>query len=54
MRYYYSPEVKFSLMNESKERVQVHYLNQSFELPQIGVRPPYYYNPRYEHHYPLI
>ncbi|MEH7380388.1 hypothetical protein V7138_07900 [Bacillus sp. JJ1533] len=54
MQYYYSPEVKFLLKNESKERVGVSYINQSFELPQIGSRPPYYYNPRYEHHFPLI
>ncbi|WP_010282083.1 hypothetical protein [Bacillus timonensis] len=54
MNYYYSPEVKFLLINETKELVEVSYLDQSFELPQIGPRPPYYYNPRYEHYYPVI
>ncbi|MEK5442956.1 MULTISPECIES: hypothetical protein [unclassified Fredinandcohnia] len=54
MKYYYSPEVTFLLMNESKERVEVSYINHSFDLPQIGTRPPYYYNPRYEHYFPLI
>ncbi|WP_449540171.1 hypothetical protein [Ferdinandcohnia sp. Marseille-Q9671] len=55
MHYYFSLEVKFLLMNESMERVNVLYNNDDqFELPDIGTRPPYYYNPRYEHYYPLV
>lgn len=53
--YYYDPEVKILLINQSDEKVQVHY-NESytFTLPFIGIRPPYYIHPRYEPEYPVI
>ncbi|KPH74976.1 hypothetical protein AFL42_09270 [Oceanobacillus caeni] len=56
VKYYYNPEVKYLLINQSNEKVAVFYnKNQKpFELPMIGNRPPYYCNPRYEAYYPVI
>lgn len=54
--YYYSPEVKLLLIKYSTKKVNV--LNdfnpQHFQLPQIGPRPPYYTNPKYQQYYPII
>ncbi|MFT4414250.1 hypothetical protein ACLM5H_10360 [Fredinandcohnia humi] len=54
--YYFNQEVTFLLMNESKEKVDLLYNTNetTFKLPVIGIRPPYYYNPRYEYYYPII
>ncbi|WP_197482202.1 hypothetical protein [Oceanobacillus sp. Castelsardo] len=56
MKYYYNPEVKYLLMTKSDKKVELYYNgNQKpFELPKIGKRPPYFYNPRYEAYYPVI
>ncbi|WP_462413109.1 hypothetical protein [Neobacillus sp. Marseille-QA0830] len=53
---HYSPEVKYLLINHSNEKVEVLYASNpyAFRLPLIGTRPPYYTNPRYEQHYPII
>ncbi|MEI3613988.1 hypothetical protein [Pseudogracilibacillus sp. SO30301A] len=54
--FYYNPEVRFLLINQSSERVEVLY-NESakaFELPLIGPRPPYYAYPIYQEYYPII
>ena len=56
LRYYYNPEVRFLLVNQSEEKDEIFY-NASpypFKLPKIGPRPPYYVHPRYEPYYPLI
>lgn len=52
--YEYNPEVTYLLMNESKEKVEVSYQNNTFTLPLIGKRPPYYAYPNYEPSYPII
>lgn len=53
---YYNPEVKLLLINHSNKKVQLLYDDnpQTFTMPLIGPRPPYYYNPRYEENYPII
>ncbi|WNF24752.1 hypothetical protein [Mesobacillus jeotgali] len=52
----YTPEVKLLLLNQSNEKVKVLYNDNSvrFEMPKIGLRPPYYAYPRYEQYYPII
>ncbi|WP_425500425.1 hypothetical protein [Piscibacillus halophilus] len=54
--YYYNPEVKFLLVNHSEEMVELLYdfNSHTWEMPEIGPRPPYYDNPRYEPYYPVI
>jgi len=42
------------LMNYSDKKVTVHYGMTSFQLPEIGPRPPFYYNPRCKPYYPII
>lgn len=56
MPYYYSEEVKWLLVEQSDEKVELLYDSNpnTFELPLIGPRPPYYYNPRYVPYYPVI
>ncbi len=57
MQYYQlSREVQLLLVNHSDEKVEVAYNSNSeaLEMPKIGPRPPYYFNPRYEQYYPLI
>ncbi|MGG4153932.1 hypothetical protein [Peribacillus muralis] len=56
MSYYYSEQVKLLLVEHSDETVEVVYDSNlhALELPLIGSRPPYYYNPRYEPYYPVI
>lgn len=54
--YTFSEEVELLLVNDSDEKVNVLYNNNPFpfQLPKIGERPPYYWNPRYESYYPVI
>jgi len=49
-------QVELLLINHSEQQVKVLYNSNSkpFLLPQIGLRPPYFYNPRYEQYYPII
>ncbi|WP_192869507.1 hypothetical protein [Lentibacillus sediminis] len=54
MEYYLSLEVKLLLVNQSNETVEMQYIDHKWEMPKIGPRPPYYYNPRYEQYYPVI
>lgn len=56
MNYYYNPEVKFLLINQSEEKVDVVYdaNHTPFPMPLIGKRPPYYAYPRYEAYYPVV
>ncbi|MCF3944786.1 hypothetical protein [Oceanobacillus alkalisoli] len=53
---YYNPEVKLLLINHSDKKVQLLYNDnpQTFTMPFICPRPPYYYHPRYEEYYPII
>ncbi|MFC0270363.1 hypothetical protein ACFFIX_02670 [Metabacillus herbersteinensis] len=54
--YEYSPEVKLLLIDHSNEKVEMLYNDNptTWQMPKIGPRPPYYYNPRYEQYYPVI
>ncbi len=52
--YYYNPEVKLLLINQSKEKEEMQYKSRKMKVPKIGPRPPYYVNPRYEQYYPVI
>ncbi|MFC4401740.1 hypothetical protein [Gracilibacillus xinjiangensis] len=56
MEYYYNPKVHYLLMNESfgKDTIIYDHNKKPFYGPKIGLRPPYYCNPRYEQNYPLI
>ncbi|MDF0727618.1 hypothetical protein PY093_13070 [Cytobacillus sp. S13-E01] len=56
MQFYYNPEVKLLLIPQSKEIEEMIYANNKnkFNVPKIGPRPPYYYNPRYDQYYPVI
>lgn len=54
MNYYYNPEVKLLLINESKDKEIMKYQSMSITVPKIGPRPPYYIHPRYEQYYPTI
>lgn len=56
MDYYFSEEVKFLLMNHSDEHVELQYNSDPnlLQMPEIGARPPFYYNPRYVESYPII
>jgi hypothetical protein len=50
------PGVKLLLVNRSNEKVEVQYNSNSapFKMPKIGLRPPYYTNPKCEKYYPII
>ncbi|MDQ0300229.1 hypothetical protein J2S78_002676 [Salibacterium salarium] len=50
------PEVQLLLVNHSNKRVELLYDDNrdTFKLPKIGPRPPYYCYPRYEPYYPVI
>ncbi|WP_188456271.1 hypothetical protein [Virgibacillus oceani] len=56
MHFYYDPEVRLLLMNASAEKEKIVYDDNpnKLEVPKIGPRPPYYFNPRYEQYYPVI
>ncbi|HWL23117.1 MAG TPA: hypothetical protein VNR38_05110 [Ureibacillus sp.] len=54
MQYYFNPQVSYLLITRSREKVAVHYGTTNFKLPEIGPRPPYFTNPRYEPYYPVI
>jgi hypothetical protein len=56
MQYYYNPEVKLLLVAQSVEKEEMLYdfNSNKLEVPKIGPRPPYYFNPRYEQYYPVI
>jgi hypothetical protein len=47
-------EIYFLLINQSERKVTVHYLEQSFQLPLIGARPPFYTRPQYEPSFPVL
>jgi hypothetical protein len=54
--YQLSREVQLLLVNHSDEKVEVVYISnpKPLEMPKIGPRPPFYFNPRYEQYYPII
>ncbi|WP_312474033.1 hypothetical protein [Neobacillus sp.] len=57
MRYYqFSREVSLLLVDQSEGKEEILYNSNPYtwQMPQIGPRPPYYCNPRYEQYYPVI
>lgn len=54
INYYYNPEVRFLLMNQSNEKTQTTYQSLVIKAPMIGPRPPCYTHPCYEQYYPVI
>ncbi len=54
MRIQFEPEVKWLLIDQSEDKVRMKYLQDSWLMPVIAKRPPYYTNPRYEPYYPLL
>ncbi|MGJ9382146.1 MULTISPECIES: hypothetical protein [Salipaludibacillus] len=56
MDYYYNPEVELLLVDASEKMVEMLYNDNPYTwpMPNIGPRPPYYTNPRYEENFPLI
>lgn len=54
MYYYYNPVVKFLLLDQSNEKVQLKYRSLVINAPVIGPRPPFYTHPCYNHYYPVI
>jgi len=48
------PEIKLLLIDESDQKVTMHYMEDSWKMPKIGQRPPFYTNPKYEAAYPII
>lgn len=53
---YYNPEVKLLLITKSDDKEKMRYDDNrnTWLVPKIGPRPPYYYNPRYKQYYPII
>lgn len=49
-------QVNLLLVNQSTRKVEVLYNSNfcPFKLPEIGLRPPYYCNPRYGLYCPII
>jgi len=56
MEYYYNPEVKLLLINQTAEKDEMIYNDdeKTLKVPKIGPRPPFYIHPRYEQYYPII
>lgn len=54
--YYFNPEVSLLLIDHDDEKVEVFYNHNPYpvQVPKIGLRPPFYFNPRYEQYYPVI
>lgn len=52
--YDYHPEVTLLLVDHSDETVELSYSPFTFHMPLIGLRPPFYTNPRYEPYFPVI
>ncbi len=54
MRYEFNREAELLLVNHSTEKVTMSYIEDSWPMPKIGRRPPYYCYPKYELNYPII
>lgn len=56
MEYYYSEQVYWLLLDESDEKTDVSYDSDPYpyQLPAIGVRPPYFTHPTYTPYYPKL
>lgn len=49
-------QVKLLLIQQSNEKERIIYTadSASVQVPKIGIRPPYYCNPRHEWFYPVM
>ncbi|WP_124069322.1 hypothetical protein [Filibacter tadaridae] len=55
VHYYYNPEVKYLLINNSTKKVEMEYANFiQIKAPEIGPRPPFYTNPVYQPYIPIL
>lgn len=54
MRYEFNPKLKLLLMKQSKDTVNMTYINHKWPMPKTTVRPPYYKKPIYEMHFPKL
>lgn len=54
--YKFCSGVNLLLINQSSRKVEVSYDSNPypFRLPELGLRPPYYCNPKIEKFYPII
>ncbi|MEC2071776.1 hypothetical protein [Alkalihalophilus marmarensis] len=50
----YNPQAELLLEADSDEAVTMTYIDQTWAMPKIGPRPPYYCNPVYKEDYPTI
>jgi hypothetical protein len=51
-----SKKANLLLIRFSNKKVKIQYNSNPYtwKLPLIGLRPPFYCNPRYEHYYPIL
>lgn len=54
MKYEYNPKIKLLLQENSEEKVVMTYIENRWVMPKVTDRPPYYKNPVYELHYPVL
>lgn len=54
MKFTFYPEVTLLITNDPSEHERMHYLGESWLVPKIGPRPPYYAHPRLEPAYPIL
>ncbi|GAF23313.1 MULTISPECIES: hypothetical protein [Shouchella] len=48
------PEVTLLTKSDSSEHERMHYLGDSWLVPKIGPRPPFYTHPRLDPEYPVL
>lgn len=54
VKYEFNKEVQLLLVNQSDDKVKMVYINNSWSMPKIGPRPPYYCYPTYKMNKPVI
>ncbi|MFB4213797.1 hypothetical protein ACE1TH_18040 [Shouchella sp. JSM 1781072] len=54
MNFTFYPEITLLPSNDESHKERMYYLGDSWLVPKIGPRPPYYAHPRIEPHYPLV
>ncbi|WP_169802506.1 hypothetical protein [Alkalihalobacillus trypoxylicola] len=53
MKFMFNPEITLLLTNKPG-LVTMNYLNHSWPMQKIGPRPPYFRNPSYQSHLPIL
>ncbi|MDT2047312.1 MULTISPECIES: hypothetical protein [Bacillaceae] len=54
MKYEFNKEVQLLLVTQSDDKVKMVYIHNSWSMPKIGPRPPYYCYPNYKMNKPVI